>query len=446
MKKKVSIKKYEKPFESVKEAITLSNAMEGLKRGDTVYIKPNIVFWSKHVTMPPWGVITTSRVVEDVIALLRDLGAGRIVIGEGTITSDPKDKETSANAYDFLGYNNIAKRYNVEVVNNFERPFKIATADNSMKFTIAADAIDADFVVNLPVLKTHAQTMVSLSQKNLKGCLDMNSRKICHSDNFKIDLDDHIAALAQIFQKKSCAIIDGIYSLERGPAYTGKPIRSDVIIASSDMLLADIVGSAVLGIDPSSVPHIAKASKKQGIDPSIESAELVGEPIKNVIRTHQWDFKYNDAGTLPMALAKSGIEGLYFPKYDHSLCSYCSGIIGLVQMAIGFAWKGIPFNDVEILTGKLQAPSPDREHTILLGKCQVQLNKNNSIINNAIIVPGCPPQMNKLVQGLKSAGIEIDKSLFDNFEMAPAFFMERYKDKPEFSLDFYKIMTGHSDD
>lgn len=51
---KVSIVKYEKPGESVAKAIELSGAFDRLRKGDRVFIKPNIVFWSKVVDMPPW--------------------------------------------------------------------------------------------------------------------------------------------------------------------------------------------------------------------------------------------------------------------------------------------------------------------------------------------------------------------------------------------------------
>ena len=61
MKSKVGIVKYEEPFVSVKKAVELSGAFDHLKAGDRVFVKPNIVFWSRKVPMPPWGVITTTR-------------------------------------------------------------------------------------------------------------------------------------------------------------------------------------------------------------------------------------------------------------------------------------------------------------------------------------------------------------------------------------------------
>ena len=436
--KKVSIVKYEKPGESVSKAINLSDAFDNLKRGDSVFIKPNIVFWSRVVDMPPWGVITTSRVVEDVVRELRERGAGEIIIGEGTVTTDPSDTETGADAYEKLGYNKIAKEYDVKVIDIFDSKFREIDLGDGIKLGFAPEFLDADLVVNLPVLKTHAQTRVSLGIKNLKGCIDKKSRKRCHSDNMIIDLEAHVAKLSGVV-KNVCTIIDGIYTLEKGPGFSGNARRSDIIIASSDMIAADIAGAAALGFDPAEIRHLSIKCKEEGIEPSLDSIDLVGEPIDAVASPHKWDFPYNETNTLPANMIKKGVSGLSFPKYDHSMCTYCSAIVGLLQFAIGAAFKGEPFDNVEVLTGKMYKPTPGMNHTILVGKCQVKLNKNNPDIKNVIPVPGCPPDVNKLVGGIKQSGIEIDENLFKAFDMAPAMFMGKYFGKEEFTQDFYRI-------
>jgi len=52
----------------------------------------------------------------------------------------------------------------------------------------------------------------------------------------------------------SLTIIDGIYSLERGPGYSGDAHRTDIIVASRDLISADKVGASILGISPQTVP------------------------------------------------------------------------------------------------------------------------------------------------------------------------------------------------
>ena len=100
-------------------------------------------------------------------------------------------------------------------------------------------------MIDVPVLNTHAMTKVSLGMKNLKGCLSMNSKKKFHM----ADLEEMIALLnTQI--PPQLTVIDGIYGMEKGPLSMGQAHRMNLIMASQDVLSCDMVGAAVLGIDP----------------------------------------------------------------------------------------------------------------------------------------------------------------------------------------------------
>ena len=428
MTPKVSIVKYQKPFDSVVDAVNLSDAFKYLNKTDKVFIKPNVVIFSRNDSIPPFGVITTSRVVEDVVRCLIERGVKKIVIGEGTIAPDPKDTEISQYAFEKLGYNKLAKKYGAEVINIFKSTFQEIDFGDGIKLNFSENFLNSDFIVSLPVLKTHAQTKVSLGLKNLKGCIDTAGRKLCHSDNFSHDLDFHIAKIAKILPK-SCTIIDGIYSLERGPLHTGTAQKTNLLIASNNIIAADIVGASVMGINPEEIPYLNHACAYNGMEADINSIEVVGESIKNVTKPHAWDFEYNKENTIPKFLELMGVKGLSFPKYDHSLCSYCSDIMGLIQFAILKHEGKKIFNNIEILTGKIQEPSQKMNHTILVGVCQVKLNKDNPKINNLILIPGCPPRPNLLIQGLKKAGLTINNEIISEYSIA---FMGKYKNKSDY--------------
>jgi uncharacterized protein (DUF362 family) len=68
----VAITRYEKPGESVRKAVELAGGLGELPQNAKVFVKPNIVLWSDIQPFPKWGMITTSRVVEDMVALLKD--------------------------------------------------------------------------------------------------------------------------------------------------------------------------------------------------------------------------------------------------------------------------------------------------------------------------------------------------------------------------------------
>ncbi|MBW2115204.1 MAG: DUF362 domain-containing protein [Deltaproteobacteria bacterium] len=434
----VAIVKYEKPGESVRKAVELSNGLDHLPSNARVFIKPNIVFWTKAVPFPKWGVITTSRVVEDMVVILKERGINDITIGEGMVTLTPKDRETPAHAFEALGYGVLKKRYGVKPINVFERPFKKVDLGDGITLNFNTDILNSNFVVDLPVMKTHAQTVVSLGIKNLKGTIDISSRKKSHNPDPETDLNYMVARLADklppIF-----TLIDGIYTCERGPSFDGRMRRSNLLVASSDIFSADLVGAKVLGYEATDVPHLIHAARNRGRPADLSDVEVVGERIEDVASHHNHGFPYNKDGTLPIPMEKMGIKGLSYRKYDLTMCTYCSGVNGLVLTAVAQAWKGKPWDDVEILTGKAMKPTPNKKKTILLGKCMYQANKDNPDIKEMIAVKGCPPSPKSIVKALHKAGIEVNPALFENIEQLPGFFMSRYQGKPEFDESFFKI-------
>jgi len=123
----VSIVKYETALDSVRKAVELCRGLDHLPAKARVFIKPNIVFWTKATNFPKYGVITTSRIVEDMVILLKERGIDDISIGEGTVLRDPKDMETQQHAFENLGYAELSKRYGVKLVNIWQRPLKTST-------------------------------------------------------------------------------------------------------------------------------------------------------------------------------------------------------------------------------------------------------------------------------------------------------------------------------
>lgn len=437
-KQLVSIVKYEKPIVSVRKAVELSRGLVDLPANARVFIKPNIVFWTKETNFPKWGVITTSRVVQDVVTLLKEQGVNDITIGEGTVLSDPKNKEDQNHAFDTLGYDILKKRYGVKIVNIWERPFVKVNLGDGVELKFNTDILQSDFVVDLPVLKTHSMTVVSLGIKNLKGVIDIPSRKKCHNTDPKKDLHFMVAKLADkmppIF-----TLLDGIYTAEHGPNIDGRMHRSNLLVASADVLSADMVGAMALGYKPSEVPHLVHAARNHRRPLDLSDVEAVGGTLAAVTRPHRYDFPYNEDNTLPLPMEKMGIKGLSYYKYDLSLCTYCSGLTRTVLMAIARAWQGEPWDDVEVLSGKVRQATPGKKKTILFGKCIYRVNKDNPDINEMIPIKGCPPQPRSILRALHRAGIKVDPSIFENIEKLPGSFFKRYEGKPEFDEAFFQI-------
>lgn len=441
VKSLVSIVRYEKPEESVRKAVELSKGLDHLPDKARVFIKPNIVYWTKEVNFPKWGVITTSRVIEDMVILLKERGIDDITIGEGIILGSSKDTETPAHAFETLGYNKLKEKYGVKSINTFDRPFEEVDLGDDVVLNMNEDILHSDFVVNVPAMKAHNQTIVSLGIKNLKGMIDVKSRKICHNADPDKDLNFHVARLADKMPPMF-SLLDGIYTLEKGPAIDGRMRRSNILVASADFISADMVGAKVLGYEPSEIPHLVNAAKNHGRPYDLSDVEIVGEKIEDVASLHKYDFPYtvDEERSVPDGLVKDGIKGVFYRKFDLTMCTYCSGVNGLVLSAIRYAWKGEPWDNVEVLTGKAMEPTPGMNKTILLGKCMYQKHKDNPNIKEMLAIKGCPPKVENIVKALQKAGIEVDPSLFENVDKAPGLYMARYEGKPEFDEAFHGVV------
>ena len=62
-----------------------------------------------------------------------------------------------------------------------EKTFEKIELTEGLTAKMNSDMINSDFLINIPVLKTHAQCVVSLGIKNLKGLINIASRKKFHS-------------------------------------------------------------------------------------------------------------------------------------------------------------------------------------------------------------------------------------------------------------------------
>lgn len=108
-------------------------------------------------------------------------------------------------------------------------------------------------------------------------------------------------------------------------------------------------------------------------------------------RRLKWDNTWREDDTGPRAWDRMGIAGVRLPKYDKTLCTGCSGLYSPILMRIMASFRGVPFDEVEILTGKAVKPSGQARKTVLVGNCMIKANRKSPDIREAVWVEGCPP-------------------------------------------------------
>lgn len=428
---KVAVLRYGSSPDSLRSLVDACEGLAGLREADRVFIKPNLVALDEGFPMPLYGVLTTTRLVHDMVLLLKEQDVGSITIGEGSVYGKNFGVPTER-IYDRLGYRKLESRYGVRLLDLHREPFTPVDFQD-VTLEISEPALTTDFFINMPVLKTHNQAMVSFGLKNLKGCLSMKSRKICHAADKT--LDRYLAWFVEAL-KPSLTVVDGIYGLEKGPFYAGNAVRMNVLVGSRDPLSADMAGAAVAGFDPVSIPHIRLCAERRSRSADPADLDVVGVPIGEVRRPLKWDNTWRGDDTGPKAWDRLGIQGVRLPKYDASLCTGCSGIYSPILLMVMAAYRGTPFDEIEILTGKAASPSGTANRSLLVGNCMIKANRRSPGVREAVLVKGCPPDLDAVVKGLRAVGVEADEAALTPFQQGLA---GRYEGKPDFDPGFFNV-------
>lgn len=215
-----------------------------IPQGASIGIKPNLV-----VARPAsQGATTTPEIVEGIIRHLQDHGHTRISVLESAWVGD-----STKRAYRNCGYEDISRKYNVPLIDLKDDDSVTIQAENR-SYDICAAMQGIDFLINVPVLKGHCQTVMTGALKNLKGCIPDSEKRRYHS----LGLHRPIADLNRII-RQDWIIMDalcGDLSFEEG----GDPSTMHRIISAEDPVLLDSYCCTLLGVTPRQVPYIQKAA------------------------------------------------------------------------------------------------------------------------------------------------------------------------------------------
>jgi uncharacterized protein (DUF362 family) len=265
---KVSIVRSERP--DVKRALELIEFVPG--DYDLVAIKPNLC-----AALPYYsGATTDLRMLEEVIKIFKEHAKEMAVIESNGFTASAEEAAEKTGVKDVCDYFEIPF---VNLSNDIQIPIK-GDLKALQNVKIPRTFLKADFLINLPVMKTHTIALVSLGLKNMLGVVP-GRKSTYHSK-----LSDAINDIVRV-KKPDLTIMDGIIGMEGEGPISGSPKKMDLVLASEDVLALDVTACQVMRINPVHVDHLQKAAY-YGIGESNPSKiEVMGESIEAV-----WDKFY----------------------------------------------------------------------------------------------------------------------------------------------------------
>ena len=276
----VSVSRVERSiYKAVEKVIRLIGGLQ-IKKSTKILIKPNLVFPVEAST----GIVTNPKVVEGMIQYLMKVRATphNILVGEASAIS-VKGTDTRK-GFEKSGLSEICGKYGIKFEDLFQGGFVIKKLKLKAKkyvFQISEQIFKNDLIINVPVIKTHLQTGMTIALKNMKGVVNIETRKEMH----KMGLHESIAALNRALPKY-VTIADGTIGLEgMGPGTTGVPAYLGLIFASRDPVALERVICDIVGIE---VPRHTWLAAEFGVG-QIENEKIIvlGEEIEALKRKFQ---------------------------------------------------------------------------------------------------------------------------------------------------------------
>ena len=331
-------------------------------------LKPNLVV-AKGAS---GGATTHPELLDGALTYLKNNGFENLVVLEGSWVGERTSEAVIAS-----GIAAVCRQHGVPFVDTQKDRFQECDGAG-MKLKVCKQALEVDYLVNMPVLKGHCQTIVTCALKNSKGLIPDSEKRRFHT----MGLHKPIAHLNTIIHQDFVLVdnICGDLDFEEG----GNPVIMNRVLGFKDPVLCDSYAAESMGYKPETIDYIRLASKLGVGSMDTASARIIS-------LNDETDGEGGDAAAPEMQTAKNTRRVARLAEYasPKEACSACYGSLiyalerldeaGLLKpkkkgtLAIGQGYRG-------------------RSGAIGIGQCTSCFKKN---------LGGCPPKAVDIVGFLK---------------------------------------------
>jgi uncharacterized protein (DUF362 family)/ferredoxin len=269
----------------------LGGARRFARSGERILLKPNLLVGSE-----PDKAVTTHPAVFEAVA--KELKAAGATLSYGDSSAFGKAEPTARRS----GLTAVAEALGVELADlSTGRLVSFPEGRLIKQFTVAEAVLDADGVISLPKLKTHALTRMTGAIKNQFGCVPGLLKSEWHarmpdSDRFSQMLVD----LTRLIRPR-LYVMDGIVGMEGNGPRNGDPRPVGAVLMSDDPVALDATACRIMALDPELVGPIV-FGERWGLGNATD-IELLGDPIEAFVAD---DFVVNRSPASTTGAARSG--------------------------------------------------------------------------------------------------------------------------------------------
>lgn len=230
------------------------NALGGMKRfvkpGNTVVVKPNIG-WDR---APELAANTNPLVVRAVVEECLRAGAKKVKVFDRTCSDERRCYKNSGIETALSGLKGVEVKHIEQ-----ERYKKVALNGKALKeWELYGEALSADVYINVPVLKHHGLSKLTIGMKNVMGIMGGNRGSI-HKN-----IDVALADINSVF-KTHLVVVDATRILTAHGPQGGdlKDVKIlNKVIASTDIVAADAYATTLFGLKPEDIAVTLEAHKR----------------------------------------------------------------------------------------------------------------------------------------------------------------------------------------
>lgn len=259
---------------AVNQAVALLGGWEAfIKPGDKVLLKPNILV-SSPVSA---GVTTHPEVMRAAIIGCQQAGAAEVWVGDSPSVGN------AVRAADRCGILAVCRETGAQF-----RPFdKVVERQYpeglvAKTFLLGEPVTQADKVISMAKLKTHAFMVYTGAVKNLYGTIAGLEKGRLH---FSYQTPSQFARLLiDLYHtvQPAFSIIDGIMAMEGNGPQSGHLRSLGAVIAGPDGFAVDMVATGIVGLRPEQVPVLAEAIALGLLPAKAEEIEQLGVPAADL--------------------------------------------------------------------------------------------------------------------------------------------------------------------
>jgi len=252
--------------DAIEELLTAFSERLPADLGARIALKPNL----NNDLVALVGNSVDLRVLCSLIEGLQNRGYRNLVVCDG---SNVGVHRRGIDSFRRLRVDKLKRRYDVDVLDLNQDDGVEVVLHAGARPKVARTVLDADFLISIPKVKTHAEAGLSCALKNWVGICTGQAKRHMH-----MDLGKNIFAINEAVLP-DLVLVDGLVGMEGNGPGDGKPFRLGQLAMSDNAFVNDLVIMRLVDMPWRDVPYMVHAMEAGQLDEGLARRVAAEVPV-----------------------------------------------------------------------------------------------------------------------------------------------------------------------